>query len=247
MHPEVVRTIVGIIGNVISFFLFLSPLPTFIKIFKQKAVEEFKADPYVMTLLNCAMWSLYGMPFVKPDSLLVITINGFGFCIELIYVSIFLVFSPWPKKQRKLILILVLETIFFIGVFMVTMLVFHDPPKRATFVGSLCIIFNILMYASPLTVMKLVIKTKSVKYMPFSLSMAGFCNGIVWTIYSLLKQIKLACMQIPNGLGTISSMVQLALYAMYFKTTRWDDDDDVPHTASHKDVEFSDIQLSSKV
>ncbi|CAI0398815.1 unnamed protein product [Linum tenue] len=51
-----------------------------------------------MTLLNCAMWSLYGMPFVKPDSLLVVTINGFGFFLELIYVAIFLIFSPWVKR-----------------------------------------------------------------------------------------------------------------------------------------------------
>ena len=31
------------------------------------------------------------------------------------------------------------------------------------------------------------IKTKSVKYMPFTLSLANFCNGIVWAIYALLK------------------------------------------------------------
>ncbi|CAN0839565.1 Bidirectional sugar transporter SWEET5 [Linum grandiflorum] len=242
VQTEVVRTVVGIIGNVISFFLFLSPLPTFVKIFKQKAVEEFKPDPYVMTLLNCAMWSLYGMPFVKPDSILVVTINGFGFFVELIYVSVFLVFSPWAKK-RKLIMVLIFETVFFVAVLLITMLAFITPSKRATFVGTLCIVFNILMYASPLTVMKLVIKTKSVKYMPFYLSLAGFCNGIVWTIYSLLKfDINIL---IPNGLGSLSAMVQLALYGIYYRTTKWDEDDDVPQTASNKDVEFSDIQLSS--
>ncbi|CAN0839567.1 Bidirectional sugar transporter SWEET5 [Linum grandiflorum] len=195
-----------------------------------------------MTLLNCAMWSLYGMPFVKPDSILVVTINGFGFFVELIYVSVFLVFSPWAKK-RKLIMVLIFETVFFVAVLLITMLAFITPSKRATFVGTLCIVFNILMYASPLTVMKLVIKTKSVKYMPFYLSLAGFCNGIVWTIYSLLKfDINIL---IPNGLGSLSAMVQLALYGIYYRTTKWDEDDDVPQTASNKDVEFSDIQLSS--
>ena len=32
-----------------------------------------------------------------------------------------------------------------------------------------------------------VIRTKSVKYMPFSLSLANFANGIVWSIYALIK------------------------------------------------------------
>lgn len=32
-----------------------------------------------------------------------------------------------------------------------------------------------------------VIRTKSVKYMPFLLSFANFANGIVWTTYALLK------------------------------------------------------------
>ncbi|CAL1367677.1 unnamed protein product [Linum trigynum] len=239
-----VRTVVGIIGNVISFFLFLSPLPTFVQIIKQKAVQDFKADPYVMTLLNCAMWSLYGMPFVKPDSLLVVTINGFGFFLELIYVAIFLIFSPWVKR-RKLIITLLVETAFFIGVLLITLLVFHAPPKRAMFVGLLCIIFNVIMYASPLTVVKMVIKTKSVKYMPFFLSLAGFCNGIVWTIYALLKfDVNIL---IPNGLGSLFALLQLVLYAIYYRTTNWDDDDDdQPPRGGHQE-EFSEIQLSSKV
>ena len=34
---------------------------------------------------------------------------------------------------------------------------------------------------------RLVIKTKSVKYMPFFLSLASFMNGVVWVIYACLK------------------------------------------------------------
>lgn len=33
----------------------------------------------------------------------------------------------------------------------------------------------------------MVIKTKSVKYMPFFLSLANLCNGIIWVIYAMLK------------------------------------------------------------
>ncbi|KAL0307964.1 UNVERIFIED_CONTAM: Bidirectional sugar transporter SWEET5 [Sesamum angustifolium] len=84
--------------------------------------------------------------------------------------------------------------------------------------------FNIMMYASPLTVMKRVIKTKSVKYMPFSLSLANFANGIVWSIYALIKLDPFVL--VPNGLGTLSGLVQLVLFATYYRTTKWGDEED---------------------
>ncbi|KAH0856473.1 hypothetical protein HID58_084734 [Brassica napus] len=162
------RTIVGIIGNVISFGLFCSPIPTMIKIWKMKSVSEFKPDPYLATVLNCMMWSFYGLPFVHPDSLLVITINGTGLFMELFYVTIFFIFATSAIRR-------------------------------------------------------LVIKTKSVKYMPFFLSLASFMNGVVWVIYACLKFDPYIL--IPNGLGSLSGLAQLILYATYYRTTNWNDED----------------------
>uniref|UniRef100_A0A2C9VRZ1 Bidirectional sugar transporter SWEET n=2 Tax=Manihot esculenta TaxID=3983 RepID=A0A2C9VRZ1_MANES len=218
-----VRTIVGVIGNIISLCLFLSPIPTFLKIVKQQAVQEFKPDPYVATLLNCALWSFYGLPFVKEDSILVTTINSVGLIIEIVYVCIFFMYSPM-EKRRKIVMVLTLELIFVFAVVLVAFLAFPTPKKRAIFVGILCVILNIIMYASPLTVMRMVIKTKSVKYMPFFLSLANLCNGIIWVIYAMLKfDINVV---LPNSLGAISGMIQIFLYAKYYKTTQWDNDED---------------------
>ncbi|KAK4781635.1 hypothetical protein SAY86_015737 [Trapa natans] len=67
--------------------------PTLIKIRKSKSVQAFRPEPYVFTLLSCAMWSFYGLPFVHPDGTLVITINSLGLVMELAYVTVFLIFS----------------------------------------------------------------------------------------------------------------------------------------------------------
>ncbi|XP_068304924.1 bidirectional sugar transporter SWEET5-like [Pyrus communis] len=202
--------------------MFLSPIPTFYRIVKQKTVSDFKPDPYVVTLLNCALWVFYGMPFVHPDSILVVSINGAGVVIELVYILLFLIFSL-GSQRLKIFKALVVEVIFFVIVVLVTMYIFHTTRHRSLVVGIICIIFNILMYLSPLTVMRMVIKTKSVKYMPFYLSLANFFNGVVWLVYSLLKFD--ANILIPNGLGTISGAVQLILYATFYRTTQWEDDD----------------------
>lgn len=220
VDSDTARTIVGIIGNVISFGLFMSPIPTFITIWKKKSAAGFKPDPYVATVLNCAMWVFYGMPLVHPDSLLVVTINAFGLCLELFYVGIFFMYSPW-NKRRNILLALLVELIFMAAVVVITLLTLHTTGKRSTLVGMLCIVFNIAMYTSPLTIMRRVIQTKSVKYMPFYLSLANFLNGIIWAVYALLKFDPYVL--VPNGLGALSGLVQLILYATYYKTTKWDE------------------------
>ncbi|KDO66231.1 hypothetical protein CISIN_1g037762mg, partial [Citrus sinensis] len=76
--------------------------PTFVKIFKKRSVEEFKPDPYLATIMNCSLWVFYGLPFVTPDSILVVTINSTGLAMEIAYITIFFVFAQ--KKGRRLLL-----------------------------------------------------------------------------------------------------------------------------------------------
>lgn len=52
-----------------------------------------------------------------------------------------------------MLIVLLIESIFFAAVVLITLLVFHTTISRSYFVGILCIIFNIGMYTSPLTVM----------------------------------------------------------------------------------------------
>jgi solute carrier family 50 protein (sugar transporter) len=65
-----------------------------------KAVEDFKPDPYIATVLNCMFWVFYGMPFVHPDSLLVVTINGVGLVLELIYLAVFYTYAAKQQNGR---------------------------------------------------------------------------------------------------------------------------------------------------
>ncbi|GAB2289538.1 hypothetical protein Dimus_023848 [Dionaea muscipula] len=196
------------------------------RIMKMKTVEEFKPDPYLATTLNCALWVLYGMPFVHPHSTLVITINSFGLAIEAIYISIFFFYSNWATS-KKMILWLLAELLLFVAVVLTTLLGVHGTAKRTVVVGSFCVAMNIIMYTAPLTVMRQVIKTKSVKYMPFWLSVASLANGVVWMIYALISAID-PWIAVPNGLGAISGVVQLILYGVYYKTTDWDDEKEYP-------------------
>ncbi|XP_050378564.1 bidirectional sugar transporter SWEET7b-like [Argentina anserina] len=102
-HSGRTRTTLGVVGNVISACLFLSPVPTFKTIYQKKDVESFDPKPYLCTVLNCLLWCFYGMPFVNPNSILVVTINGAGLIMELIYLAIFCYYASKEGRRTKVI------------------------------------------------------------------------------------------------------------------------------------------------
>ncbi|XP_027107794.1 bidirectional sugar transporter SWEET16 [Coffea arabica] len=202
--------ILGIIGNVISILMFLSPVKTFRRIVKKKSIEDFKGVPYITTLLSTSLWSFYGI--LKPGGLLVLTVNGAGAILHIIYVTLFLIYAPKDVKVKSLKLVAIVDVGFFGVVVAVTLLALHGS-LRLTVVGLLCTGMTIGMYASPLSVMRTVIKMKSVEYMPFFLSFFQFLNGGVWAAYAVL--VKDIYLGVPNGIGFILGLAQLLLYVFY--------------------------------
>ncbi|MED6111499.1 Bidirectional sugar transporter SWEET6b, partial [Stylosanthes scabra] len=219
--------------------------PTFHRIIKKKSVEEFKPDPYIATVLNCAFWVFYGLPFVHPHSVLVVTINAVGLVFEFVYLTIFYIYAT-NKGRKKVLLLLLLEAIFFAAIALVTLLVLHGTTKRSLVVGVLCDIFNVMMYVSPLTIMAKVIKTKSVEYMPFWLSLANFLNGVCWTTYALFHPFDIYVL-ISNGIGACSGLIQLILYACYCSCNNGVKDGDGDHTVSTKDVQLAPSKGGTRV
>ncbi|KAL7205288.1 hypothetical protein ACSBR2_018265 [Camellia fascicularis] len=176
---------VGVIGNIISVLLFLSPLETFLRIVKHRSTEEFESFPYICTLLSSSLWTYYGI--TKPGSYLVATVNSFGVVVEVIYVSLFLLYAPPRMKAKTATLSGILNVGFPVAAILVTYLGMQGD-LRIDVIGFMCAGLNIVMYASPLAAMKTVVMSKSVEYMPFFLSFFSFFNGGIWTFYSVLAQ-----------------------------------------------------------
>ncbi|KAJ8510061.1 hypothetical protein OPV22_000495 [Ensete ventricosum] len=215
---EVVRFVFGIFGNATALFLFLSPLVTFKRIIRKRSTEDFSGVPYNMTLLNCLLSAWYGLPFVSPNNLLVSTINGAGSVIEAVYVLIFLVYAPKKERARVAAMFTFVLSVFAV-ISLVSVLALHGH-RRKLFCGFAAAIFSICMYASPLSIMRLVIKTKSVEYMPFLLSLFVFLCGTSWFVYGLLGGDPFVT--VPNGCGSALGAMQLILYTIYRNRTTTD-------------------------
>ncbi|KAJ6849060.1 bidirectional sugar transporter SWEET17 [Iris pallida] len=202
---------VGFVGNVISILVFASPIKTFWRIVKNRSTEEFDPSPYVFTLLGSSLWVYYGL-MTRPGGLPVATVNAVGVVLEAIYVSLFLVFAAPTTKGKTATMVAILNVGFLSGVILITHFACHEQ-LRVWLTGAISACLNLFMYASPLAVMKTVIRMKSVKYMPFLLSFFLFLNGGVWTLYAVLDRD--AFLGIANGIGFILGTAQLILYLTY--------------------------------
>ncbi|EOA38453.1 hypothetical protein CARUB_v10010111mg [Capsella rubella] len=208
---NIAHTIFGVFGNATALFLFLAPSITFKRIIKNKSTEQFSGIPYPMTLLNCLLSAWYGLPFVSKDNTLVSTINGTGAVIETIYVLIFLFYAP-KKEKVKIFGIFSCVLAVFGTVALVSLFALHGNGRKL-FCGLAATVFSIIMYASPLSIMRLVIKTKSVEFMPFFLSLFVFLCGTSWFVYGLIGRDPFVA--IPNGFGCALGTLQLILYFIY--------------------------------
>ncbi|PIA49073.1 hypothetical protein AQUCO_01300133v1 [Aquilegia coerulea] len=213
---DTLRLAIGIMGNAASLLLYAAPMLTFRRILKKKSTEEFTCVPYILALLNCLLYTWYGLPIVSHEweNFPVVTINGIGILLESSFILIYLWFaSPTGKKRVSLMLVPVI-LLFCITVFVSTFAL-HNHRQRKILVGSIGVVASIAMYGSPLVVMKQVIQTKSVEFMPFTLSLFSLLASALWMMYGLLsRDLFLAS---PNLVGCPLGIFQLVIYCIYRK------------------------------
>uniref|UniRef100_A0A7I4A942 Bidirectional sugar transporter SWEET n=2 Tax=Physcomitrium patens TaxID=3218 RepID=A0A7I4A942_PHYPA len=213
---SLVKIVFGVLGNITASFLFLSPVPTFWRIVKSRKVDDFSGMPYLTAALNTCLWTLYGLPFVSFQ-VLVVTVNAAGAGLEISYIIIYLMYSEGKARMRVVKFFAVMVCGFILMTGLVLGLV-DSVDTRKTILGVMGAFLGSLMYAAPLTVMRMVIQTKSVEFMPFLLSLFVFLNSTTWTIYAGVPETDLYIL-IPNGLGLLLGTTQLVLYAMYRGST----------------------------
>ncbi|VAI52530.1 unnamed protein product [Triticum turgidum subsp. durum] len=177
----------GLLGNFISFMTYLAPLPTFYRIYRSKSTQGFQSVPYVVALFSAMLWIYYAL--LKSDELLLITINSAGCLIETIYIVMYLVYAPKQAKMFTAKILLLLNVGVF-GLILLLTLLLAGGEKRVVMLGWVCVGFSVSVFIAPLSVIRLVVRTRSVEFMPFSLSLSLTISAVVWFLYGLLIKDK---------------------------------------------------------
>ncbi|XP_059635645.1 bidirectional sugar transporter NEC1-like [Cornus florida] len=207
--------IFGLLGNIVSFLVFLAPVPTFYKIYQKKSSEGYQSIPYVVALFSATLLLYYA--FIKTNANMIVSINGIGCVIEITYLTLYIIYAPKKGKMFTLSFIF----IFNIGVFGLIMLLttlLVKGPKRVAVVGWICAAINLAVFASPLSIMRQVIRTKSVEFMPFTLSFFLTICATMWFFYGFF--VKDFYIALPNVMGFLFGIVQMILYFIYKDTNK---------------------------
>ncbi|XP_057451092.1 bidirectional sugar transporter SWEET3-like [Lotus japonicus] len=213
---ETLRMAVAVLGNAASVSLYAAPMVTFKRVIRKKSTEEFSCIPYIIGLLNCLLFTWYGLPFVsnKWENFPLVTVNGVGIALELSYVLIYFWFAS-SKGKVKVAMITIPVLLVFCITAVVSVFAFHDSTHKKLLVGSLGLGVSVAMYGSPLVAMKKVVQTKSVEFMPLPLSICTCFASTLWLTYGILiRDIFVAG---PSVVGVPLAILQIVLHCKYRK------------------------------
>jgi solute carrier family 50 (sugar transporter) len=177
---------------------------TIAEIRRTQTTGQLSPLPFVSLLTNCLVWATYG---VLGSDMTVLAPNISGILLGAYYTATFAKYS----KESMLPKLAVTGAIAAATAVAAATL----PAAEAMhYIGLGGCGLVVIMLASPLAVLKTVIKEKSTATLPFLTSFAGFCNSITWGGYGYLVAHD-PMIWGPNLLGFASSVLQLSLFAIY--------------------------------
>ncbi|KAL8479200.1 hypothetical protein ACS0TY_026175 [Phlomoides rotata] len=119
----------------------------------------------------------------NTNAYMIVIINGIGCVIETIYIFIFVIYAPKKARIRTMSLIF-LFNVGGLGVIMlVSLLCVKAGSHRVALVGWICVAFNLAVFVAPFSIMRQVVRTKSVEFMPFTLSLFLTLCATMWFFY----------------------------------------------------------------
>ncbi|GMY16487.1 bidirectional sugar transporter NEC1-like [Fagus crenata] len=198
----------GLLG--IQIYIFLMYMLTFWKIYKKKSTEGFRSLPYSVALFSATLNLYYA--FLKTSAVIFITVNSIGCAMEFMYLIIYIIYAP-AEKTRIYLAKFISFNLGLFGLILLCTSLIDESHHRLIAVGWICSIFSVCAFAAPFSIMRQVIKTKSVEFMPFSLSLLMTIRATTWFLYGLL--IKDFFVAVPNILGFIFGIAQMILYVIY--------------------------------
>ncbi|XP_055629806.1 sugar transporter SWEET1 [Toxorhynchites rutilus septentrionalis] len=193
-------------ATVSTVFQFLTGSLICYKYIRKKSTGETSGLPFVAGFLSCFLWFKYG---ILTEEHTVIFVNIIGSALFFAYVLIYFTFSV----NKRVIIRQFLGVCVFILVCTVYTTYELNPAKAIEVIGLVCCCVGVLFFASPLTKLAHVMRTKNAESLPFPIIIASFFVSLQWFIYGLLIDDKF--IQVPNLLGCILSSIQLFLYVIY--------------------------------
>lgn len=200
-----ITDVLGLMGNIIAIVFFLVPITIMINLYKSKDTDKIPYILFIFTIFNCEAWTLYG---IKVDAWPIWLCNSVGLLTNHIYLTIFYFYLNISNVLK--ILYITSLYVSFVLSFSLSLIYINDVNT----IGTIAMIWNILMFAAPLQKLIEVIKKKDNSYIPIWVSYTMMLSSIIWIAYGYYKD-KDVYVIVPNSIGLAASLVQIALFYIY--------------------------------
>merc|ERR1719499_1248457 len=182
-----------------------SGIPTIQRIVKDKSTKKESPIMFLMLVNNGFVWACYGI--LSDDSVILIS-NACGVMLGIVYSAIFYQYTPNKAQMTKYVqMSFIVITMLFLFTF------FSDPTFCVNTLGLIGSLSAILLMASPLAVMKAVVRDQTSIYLPVPTVVTTFINALTWLLYGIV--VGDAFIWFPNGMGLLASIVQVCLLFAY--------------------------------
>jgi solute carrier family 50 (sugar transporter) len=197
----------GHVAPVAAIGVFLAPFPTLLQIRRERSVGDYPLLPYSSMISSAFVWVVYGILQSQPK---VWFPNSVGLILGWLYFWNFVQYSPTkaptlPGSVQQHILGTISLMLICLGAM---------SANGASTVGMMGVVLCVFMFGSPLSALRVVLKTKSAKAIPLPFTMASVVNCFLWSVTGLLD-MKDYAIYVPNLLGLSFGLAQLALKILY--------------------------------
>ncbi|XP_059070349.1 bidirectional sugar transporter SWEET3b-like [Cryptomeria japonica] len=205
-------------GSAFALLMYGAPISNFRRVVKKKTTGEMSGMSYAIGLFNCLIYTLYGSPLISNgwENALLMGTNALGFLLQFCFCTIYFIFAP-PKSKRTMSFMVGGVLVVFASTAAISMWGVEAGHKKML-VGTTGMVATVILVGSPLSNIKVVIRSKSVDCMSIYFSIFSFLGCLLWLVYGALSRDIL--IMAPNFLGVPLASVQIIIYCTYSQMNR---------------------------
>lgn len=197
--------VIPALGGVVGVCMFASPLRAVLRARREKNLGDLNPMPYPAILANCIGWICYS--FVLRNNYVYVP-NQIGFMLGLFYTMSCYSYMDSKSRDRQLAIVMLFALVIsVVGAVGVMRNLAYDPLRLLW--GFTANGILLVYYASPLSTIYMVIRTRCSSSLYWPLSTMNTINGGLWTAYGIA--ITDYFIWIPNAIGAALAAFTLVL------------------------------------
>ena len=210
-----ITQVVPALGVILSTIQYSSSILTLLECRQRQDLGTLNPIPITINFINAIAWIIYGCLLHNPYLIASVTCGALTSLYSLT-TSFYLLGKHQHYQTMK-----VIENLLLLGLILWIIIAFLfgssnviDHQMTITILGFIACLINICYYYSPLSTIRMVIRTKNSSSLHFPMLIMNFIGSSIWTIYGLYA-IYDPFLFIPCGLGVFFTSILLFAKVYY--------------------------------